>query len=327
MKKSYYCEKLEKTLHFMPDGVKFCCSCAEGAGIKISDFSKFNKEDIIKAKNKYIEFLKKGQIPSACKGCIEYKARSIKEQIKALFEKKEETKISHIIVDHFKQCDCNCTYCSQIKFFPERTQKYELLPIIRGLYEQKMIDLENLKVEFQGGNISVLKEFEDLMREFYAHNCDDFVILMNGIQYIPILEKIGSNWKSHICISLDAGTKETFQKIKGIDAFEQVINNIKKLRETSKAQISLKYIIIKGVNDNKEEVEKFLNIAKEIGNIQPVHLEIDYNNSLLSKGVKFEVPKHYYELFELAEKYCKENDLGYRVFPYTQHILDQGYSI
>ncbi len=59
MNNSYYCEKLEKTLHFMPDGVKFCCSCAEGAGIKIEDFSKFNKEDIINAKNKYIQMLKK----------------------------------------------------------------------------------------------------------------------------------------------------------------------------------------------------------------------------------------------------------------------------
>ncbi len=50
MLESYHCEKLEKTLHFLPDGVKFCCSCAEGTGIKISDFSKFNKDDIIKGK-------------------------------------------------------------------------------------------------------------------------------------------------------------------------------------------------------------------------------------------------------------------------------------
>ena len=327
MFESYYCEKLEKTLHFLPDGVKFCCSCAEGAGIKISDFSKFNKEDIIKAKKKYVEFLRKGQLPKECSGCIEYKKRSIKQRIKEFFEKPVETKISHIIVDHFKQCDCNCSYCSQTKFFPSRTQNYELLPIIQALYEQKMIDLENLKVEFQGGNISELKEFDQLMKEFYAHNCDDFVILMNAIKYIPILEKIGNNWKSHICISLDAGTRETFKKIKNIDAFDQVIDNIKKLKQKSSAQISLKYIIINGVNDNKEELEKFLNIAKEIGNIQPVHLEIDYNNTLLSKGIKFEVPKHYYELFKIAENYCKENDLGYKVFPYTQHILDQGYSI
>lgn len=327
MFESYYCEKLEKTLHFLPDEVKFCCSCAEGAGIKISDFSKFNKKGITMAKKRYIKFLKNGQLPKECSGCIEYKKRSIKQRIKEFFEKPVETKISHIIVDHFKQCDCNCSYCSQTKFFPSKTQNYELLPIIKQLYEQKMIDLENLKVEFQGGNISELKEFEDLMNEFHAHNCDDFVILMNGIKYIPVLEKIGNNWKSHICISLDAGTRGTYKKIKNVDAFDQVIENIKKLRQHSKAQISLKYIIIKDVNDNMEELEKFLNIAREIGNIEPLHLEIDYNNTLLAKGIKFEIPKHYYEMFDKAEKYCKENNLGYRVFPYTQHLLNQGYSI
>jgi len=325
--KSYYCEKLEKTLHFMPNEVKFCCSCAEGAGIKIVDFSKFNPQEIINAKNKYIEFLKKGKIPKECKGCIEYKEKSIKEQFLSLLKKPVEKKISHIIVDHFKQCDCNCTYCSQAQFYPDRSQNYELLPIIQKLYETKMIDLDNLKVEFQGGNISLLKEFEALMREFYAHNCDDFVILMNAIQYIPILEKFGCNAKSHICISLDAGTRETFKKIKNIDAFDKVIENIKTLRKNSQAQISLKYIIIKDVNDNKEELEQFLNILKEIGNVNPAYLEIDYNNTLLSQGTRFDVPKHYYELFDYAEKFCKDNGINYKLFPYTKSILDKGYSI
>lgn len=327
MFESYHCEKLEKTLHFLPDGVKFCCSCAEGTGIKINDFSKFNKEEIIKGKKKYIDLLKKGYIPKECKGCIEYKKNNLYKKIKSIFIKQHKNKITHIIIDHFKQCDSNCIYCSQKKLFSERTQNYELLPIIKQLYEQNMIDTENLKVEFQGGNISELKEFEDLMKEFYEHNCDDFVILMNGIKYIPILEEIGNNWKSHICISLDAGTKETYKKIKNIDAFDQVIENIKRLKQKSKAQISLKYIIIKDVNDNKEELEKFLNIAKEIGNIQPLHLEIDYNDTLLSPGTRFDIPKHYYELFEEAENYCRKNNISYKVFPYTKHILKQGYSI
>ena len=327
MFESYYCEKLEKSLHFLPDGVKFCCSCAEGTGIKISDFSKFNKEDIIKAKNRYIEFLKKGQIPKECNGCIEYKKKNLKERIKEIFNKPKRSKISHIIVDHYKQCNCVCVYCSQKIIYPSLKQNYELLPIIKQLYETDMIDTENLKVEFQGGNISELKEFEQLIQEFKDHNCKNFIILMNAIKYIPILEEIGNNSNLYICISLDAGTKETFKKIKNVDAFDQVIENIKRLKQNSKAQISLKYIIIKDLNDNKEELEKFLNIAKEIGNIQPIHMEIDYNNTILSKGIKFEIPKHYYELFDFAKKYCEENNIRYEIFPYTQHILDQGYSI
>lgn len=326
MSKSYYCEKLNKTLHFLPDGVKFCCSCASGAGFKVEDVSKIDKQYILDKKNKYIDFLKRGQIPSECRGCIEYKEITFKDKIQSFFKKEEIPLISHIVVDHFSKCDCDCSYCSQKKFFPNENQTYELLPIIQKLYQDKMIDLDNLKVEFQGGNVSVLDEFELLLREFYAHNCDDFVVMTNAIKYLPEIEKYLQGWKNHISISLDAGTKETFYKIKKVDAFDAVIQNIKLLREKIHAQISLKYIIIKGVNDNKEELEKFLLIAKEIGNISPVILEIDYNDTFISQNSEFKIPKHYYEMFEYAEKYCKENEINYLIYPYTKSILEKGHS-
>ena len=92
MKKSYYCEKLEKTIHFLPDGVKYCCSCAEGAGMKIDDFSNFNEQDIIKTRENFAELLKNGKITpegnlekpfraarkkdGACKACCSGKVRA-----------------------------------------------------------------------------------------------------------------------------------------------------------------------------------------------------------------------------------------------------------
>ena len=82
MKKSYYCEKLEKTLHFLPEEIKFCCSCAEGLGIKIKDFSKVDKKEIIKVKNKYIKQLKNGVIPSQCFGCLELNSKNFKKERK-----------------------------------------------------------------------------------------------------------------------------------------------------------------------------------------------------------------------------------------------------
>ena len=324
MFKSYYCEKLEKTLHFLPDKVKFCCSCAQGPGIELTDFSHIDKDKIISEKERIRLLLENGQIPKECEGCVEYKQRSFKEQLKKFFEKEEKKYlIRHVIVDHFKQCDCNCIYCSQRYIYKEIDQKYELLPIIKQLYELKMIDETILKAEFQGGGIAALKEFDSLMTEFYKHGCCDFVILMNGIKYLPILEKIGNNPKSHICISLDAGTKETFYKIKGIDAFEQTIQNIKTLRKKSQAHIALQYIVVKEINDNLDELKKFLNIVLEIGGIEPVSIEIDYRNTLLSQE-KFIIPKHYYDMFNYAEKFCIDNGIWYMLSPYTRSILQKG---
>lgn len=326
MRNSYYCEKLEKTLHFQYDIIRFCCSCAEGPGVDFSETShNFDFSFIKKQRDFYISELKKGKIPKACSGCIELKKRKEKTNFfKEFFSKNPDHKIKHIIVNHYKQCDCSCIYCSQKLLFNEKQQNYELLPIIKNLYINKILDEDNLKVEFQGGNISVLKEFEDLANEFYSHNCRDFVVLTNAIKYLPILEKICNNEKSHICISLDSGTRETFKIIKGVDKFDETIENIKKISKNISTYTSYKYIIIQNINDNIDELKAFLSIIKSLEKRSLVILEIDYRNTLLSNGVKFDVPKHYYELFEYAQKYCSENNLDYIVYPFTQEILNKG---
>ena len=101
-------------------------------------------------------------------------------------------------------------------------------------------DEENLKVEFQGGNVTMLKEFDAIIDELTQHNCNKFVINMNGINYLEKLEKINFDSSSLVNISLDAGTSETFKKIKNVDAFEQTISNIRRLKNATKVHFCLK---------------------------------------------------------------------------------------
>lgn len=315
----YHCEKLETTLNFTPDLVRFCCGYMLGPGFDIKSIS-----SIKEIQNRYIKLMKKGQIP--CFKCIECKEIGLKEHIKNLFCKKRNKKFSYIIVNHYKQCDCSCIYCSQKEQCQEQIQNYELLPIIKNLYEEKLIDKKNLVVEFQGGNISVLKEFESLIKEFYSQGCEKFIIFMNAIKYLPIFDELGNKVECSFIISLDSGTKETFAKIKQVDAFEQTINNIKKLKEKPRFYIALKYIILDNVNDNADEMKKFLSVASNV-KADTVMIDIDYHNTCLSFGKRFDVPKHYYELFKLAEVYCAKRNIRYDITPFTRDILDKGYSI
>ena len=66
--------------------------------------------------------------------------------------------------------------------------------------------------------------------------------------------------------SLDAGTRETFKKIKQVDSFERVLENLRKypLKNTN---FLLKYIFLEGVNDNEADIDGFYEIAKDIGGI------------------------------------------------------------
>ena len=112
-----------------------------------------------------------------------------------------------------------------------------------------------------------------------------------------------------------------FQKIKNVDAFEQTIENIKKLRDNSNLSLMLKYIVIKGINDNPEELKSFLNISKDLIKRGCILLEIDFRDTLMNHYNNFKVPNHYKELFNLAENFCKENNILFTIPEYTKKIL------
>ncbi len=323
MKKSYRCKKLETTLHFLPKQIKFCCSCAEGPYFEIANFNQTDKKTIEKAKSKFIKKLASGKIPKECIGCIDYKETPPKTLLEKLFIKPKEQKIQHIIVDHFKQCDCNCIYCSQKIIHKRNLPQYNILPIIQQLYKQDMIDRDNLLIEFQGGNVSMLEEFGGIIEECLKNQCQNFKILTNGIKYLPELEKIKDN-NSSVSVSLDCGTRETFAKIKNIDAFDAVIANLNRIKENTNLSIELKYIIIKDVNDNIEEVKSFLNTAKTLIRNRAVIFDIDYRDIMINRSNNFKVPANYYEIMEFVQQYSKENFINYNMPDFAKSVMAKG---
>ena len=67
-----------------------------------------------------------------------------------------------------------------------------------------------------------------------------------------------------IITSIDAGTRETFKKIKRNDMFDKVMENLRKY-PVNKTKLILKYLILEGVNDNETDIDRFYEIAKEAG--------------------------------------------------------------
>jgi wyosine [tRNA(Phe)-imidazoG37] synthetase (radical SAM superfamily) len=90
-------------------------------------------------------------------------------------------------------------------------------------------------------------------------------------------ERIATNLKANplsaINLSIDAGTKETWRKIKGADNFDTVLDNLAKYLASSArpGQITLKYIILPGINDNLEDFRSVIEIMKSL---QVKHLSI-----------------------------------------------------
>ena len=121
--------------------------------------------------------------------------------------------------------NCSCTYCCEqylsnrkIVLNPKKSDYYDLLPIIKELYKKDLIDKQELDVHFQGGNVSVLEEFEDLVDIFIKNGVKRIEIATNGIKYLPIVEEICDKTFVDINISIDSGCRETFKKNKTVES-------------------------------------------------------------------------------------------------------------
>lgn len=79
-----------------------------------------------------------------------------------------------------------------------------------------------------------------------------------------IAQNLHDNPVSGINLSIDAGTPETWKKIKGIDNFEKVTENLARYYTQSArpGQISLKYIVLPGLNDVYEDYQSLIEIMK-----------------------------------------------------------------
>jgi adenine C2-methylase RlmN of 23S rRNA A2503 and tRNA A37 len=71
---------------------------------------------------------------------------------------------------------------------------------------------------------------------------------------------------SSINLSIDAGTPETWAKVKGVDNFDEVVRNLYKYAKACNRpeQITLKYIIIPGINDDLDDFLGVLKIMKDL---------------------------------------------------------------
>lgn len=258
--------------------VKLCCYLSAPGGGNAMIFTDYHGEKInwrkfFEIKNKYRKIQQSGQTVKECEGCI-------------FFETKEWTNkdyIDSIIVDHFTRCNCNCIYCytEENKKAYNNLKTYNLLPIIKDMFKYKIL-VPGGAIGYGGGEPTILEEFEDLTELFLENKFTNIRINSSGIKYSPVIAKGISSKQITVVVSMDSATRETYKKIKQIDAFDKVCDNLKKYSEaqTAPGYVVNKYIIIPNMNDTEEEIEKWIDFNLSI-NVES--LVIDVENSWCMK--------------------------------------------
>lgn len=280
--------------------IRLCCQISHiGGGLiyLLKDFNpkKIEIDKILQTRKQIQQNFLNGHIPPNCEGCMDLKECDIPQN---------ETKIKILMLQHWTKCNSNCIYCYTANNKKEYNTRrsYEIYPILKKMNSLNILDKNGL-VNFSGGEVSCLPEFGKVVK--FLDKLNYFMVInSSGIKYEKIVGDRLRKGNSCIIISVDSGTKETYEKIKRVKKFDDVWKNIKKYSNDVKHKhlLNIKYILLPGINDNEKEIDSWLNLCVN-ANVKNVVLGIDAN---FFEPNRDNIPEHilnlFYETKEKAEK-------------------------
>lgn len=310
------CYWIESGINFDIDSYKVCClySAKGGGNTIIEDNYKgkpVNWDKVFEFKKMIKDLHKKGEIYPKCEGCIFLEERDWSD---------DHSKISMINLDYWTKCNSRCMYCHTMKDKKKYNsfKNYNFLPILKDMIKKDILR-SNGHVSFGGGEVTLLKEFDKLLNIFMDFGFPLTRIHSSSILYSKAIESGLTRRCVDLIVSVDSGSKEMHRKVKGVDSYDKVWNNLKKYASKQKSPFAVKskYILIPGVNDSKEEIDIWLKKSKENG-INSVLHEIE---SKWFYARRENVPDEIIEYFKYAKEKAESLGLKYELYERAEHMM------
>lgn len=234
------CYYLESGITFLPHELGFCCDRQSPATIQpIADVGK-TVDAFLEARDRVIRENQRDTPP--CSGC-------------SLFQScgRTDGKIQYINFGVHNYCQFACTYCAlqganaQDKNMPEN---YDALEIAKELKRRGLLS-KSLHISCASGEISIHPKRNEYY-DFIEENAATVDFSSNAGKFdVRLAHILSLNSKNALIVSIDCGTPETFQRVRGVDMFERVINNLVEYRKYSPS-VLLKYILLDENCENKD---------------------------------------------------------------------------
>lgn len=318
-KKKYLdCHLMKHSIHFFYDEIRACCTNTKGPifypnynGESVDwNFIYNERKKVVKEIN---SFWNKDEIPAGCIGCCELNSFLQDKKVPNF-----DNLIDRVYFHYNMSCNAKCTYCTYAHI--ERGFKYRVIPLVKDIIEKKILS-KNACVYMSGGEITISSEFEELLSMLLNYLSSSVEILTSGIKYCNSIEQAFIQNKCRLIISLDSSTAETYKKIKQVDCFDKIVENIRnyvKASDNAKKNITLKYIIVDGVNDNIEEITNFVQLVKNL-EIENIRLDFDYEKYKFTENIQ--VPEYYFDLYKTFNQKALELGLNVQKCEQIEAIL------
>lgn len=158
-------------------------------------------------------------------------------------------------------CNSKCTYCD----LPLNQGRYELTreqikTIFTDLYQDGL-----RYILLQGGEPTLRKDLPEVLRDLYEIGYD-LTLITNGTRMKPELIACAKAVSASISISLDTLNRERYQRIRGADQLNMVLNGIDRLHDYPHS----KYITCIVSELNRDDAMEVVRFARERGFIPVV---------------------------------------------------------
>jgi molybdenum cofactor biosynthesis enzyme MoaA len=248
------CEWIESKLVLEQRQLKFCCIGHSGSKgyVPICDYEGGAlPADEIRAARARLIAANNGPGDSPCKGChfLQKKDWAAARRSQALIEK--------VYVSNFSICNLQCRYCFVYleEFTPtSNVAGYPLLPVFQELLAKGYLAADG-EVEWGGGEPTIVKNFAEIMRLLMERGHRQQVHT-SSVKFSPELEEGLRLGMVKSVTSVDAGTRETYEEVKGRDRFEVVWQNVEKYARTG-GDMTVKYIL-RHNNSDERNIRAFM---------------------------------------------------------------------
>jgi len=210
---------------------------------------------------KLIEAIQLGS-PNKCQSCHMLKEGFWRKSVKL-------NKLSFTSDNRGDVCNFRCVYCfaeSSLKRTKNAAKGFTVYEVLQQLATIPELDTSELTIQLSNGELTVNKHCDDILDIFLKTKWKLDLTSNLSVYREKLAHLMDSGRITTITTSLDAGTRETFKKIKKNDRFDIVVDNLRRY-PTDKTNLYVKYISLDGINDNETDVDGFYDIVKEIGGV------------------------------------------------------------
>jgi len=319
------CEWALSHLVINADDLTYCCASFDK---KLTFMENYHGEPVdidkyLSDREKYIEKCKKGDYPEVCKDCPTLEER----------DWDETPGFIDVSVSNRTKCSCDCIYCiisgggkAEIKKDLNTRTVYDIKPVLNQ-FKEKNLFKPHCHFIIGGGECAEYPKGElKWLIDFAFSQQGSIEFLSAGITYSKDIEQALKDGETKLKVSVDAGTKKVYEQVKRVKGYDSVWKNLGKYIKAGKnnpnALVTVKYIIIPGVNDNIKEAKEFI---KKCNKIKCTSIEINVEFFWMNENFDKPISDNLKEvlLFFRQQKYvCFSSNISTHIRNWLEKNLD-----